>query len=599
MIMPIGSRTLVSFGAVSDDAFDGVHGASFCQVNDKLFLITPKRIYDIAHGSGDTITQKLATVAGEWHTGSWARWRGEVIAGKEKAPAAALGGDSSTRYAEADPSLYTISSDTWAEMVGTAAEDYVSHIISARGQIWWTQNRGRFAAPELRWSDDTEADFQDIAAPSVYGPFRIEQGGYSTWLHLAGPHILVFKRDGSIIGVDQNQIWIPYTAQRQDIEDDRFGSGVAQFLSLLAVPDLSGALLFNPNNLITQSLEASRVQAYPAIANNNFIGLTRAFTARNPELFAFGQTPNGVAMYIGVKFDDGFFYAADYGVYATTTAGSPADNALKLRGATSQTLRGTTAATLRTPPTPDTFTEEPMCATVLRVGDTARVYVAHRVTTTDKVKLYRIDIAGPGWQSAPESVNVGTLWTSKLYGDGPLAGVTKLPIGLRGGYVSNPNGNAANQLVASIGVDEGLLNVFGWTGSSGTLSMPIPANQQTAGRSFSLAFSTPALGDFRLEGPLYLDFLYAQNATATNDHVTILVTTGEVLDNLMGDALDESGRVGMQRLDALHNQTIDVEFSWGETWSVFVEKVEVQQLQSEVGRSEGSYLTALECRRLS
>lgn len=612
LVLPAGGTDLRH--ATADAVFDGgIHGSGWCQVNDKVFLITPIKLYELKH-TDNTFSVVFTNGAGIFFTGSWARWRGKVIFPREKAPAAPLGGDSTTRYAETPPVIFDIAtagstnpSPAGAFTTTLGAGYYCSHIVSGKGSVWWIQNRGRFAAPRLYWSDDTETDFGSFAAGRLYGPFDIEQGGYCTKLHLAGPHILLFKRDGSIIGVDESKIWTSYSPERGPINDDLFGSSLVQYLSLIVLnSDVEGALVFNPANLGLDSIEPSRVQKYVASSDDNFIQKTSTFAVRGTELFAFGKTPNGVAMYTGINFQaEGFFYASDYGVYATDeVVAAPGTSAFTLRSASGGSkLRSTTAGgqrTLRKIVATTVFNESPVSATIYRhMGgvDHHHLFVAHRVEANDKLKIYQIDLAPPGWQAGPPSLAPGFLYTSRIFTPG---GVTALPLRLRGFSTTGPGMFCG----FSLGVEEGSPEVLGALSTTGMFVLEVQKSGTSlmgvAGRYFQVVVGVPPDADFRLETPLYLDVLTVKGTEFDADHVTLTVTVGDNLDNLGNTTLAESPHNIVERLLALQDSQVAVEMPWETVWQVWVEDVAAQQIKPEDGvqQSPGQYAVSLQCRRL-
>lgn len=596
-VLPAGTTTL----EYSHDTarFDGLHGANFCQINSKLFIVQPEEILELTHGdpsdSAPTVRVKegadswVTLTAGVKFTGSWARWRGKVIFGTERAAAGGeiLGGDSSARYALSKPIIYDIATNVFSELAVDAWE-YASFLVSSGGTLWWIQNRGMFAAPQLYWTDDTETDFGAITEANTYGPFRVEQGGYCTWLHMVGPHILIFKRDGAIIGVDQSKIWTNYTPERGFLEDDLFGHGVIQYMANLAVLDKSGALMFSPTNLELQSMEPSTVQSYPSIADDNFMGNITTMTVRNPHLYAFGTSPNGTVLYVGAEYaNEGFFFASDHGVYAAPTT-PPTGTSFKVR---SSKVRGTANHRLRAPVAGTTYSETPRACTVYHHGGThSHLYVAHQGDSDSKLKVYKIDITDPGWRYGPPVVAAGELYTSRLAGTDQMAGSTKIPLQVRG-WAAVEGGT----LSVSLGVDEGSPTLVGTLTSTGAFGFKVPELlRSTAGRTLTVKLSTPADADFRLECPLFVDFLYTPEH---DDAITVSVVVGEIPDNMMGMPFG-AGRLPMEDLLDLHNSATDLEFAWGAVWPVWIEQVSVKQLEPEQGRGQGTYLVQLQCRRL-
>ena len=609
LLLPAGAVNLRHDGSTAD--FDGLHTANFCQVNNKVFLITPNRILEMNHGSNTWASVKTPA-ANVRLTGSFVRWRGKVIFGTEKAPVAALGGDGSDRYAESSPVVYDIATNAFSEALTSAY--FTSHLASAKGAVWWIQNRGRFAAPRLFWSDDTETDFGSFAGARIYGPFDLEMGGYCTSLYMAGPHILIFKRDGSIVGVDESKLWTTYTAERGQIGDDLFGHGVQQFLDALVFQGDQGALAFNPANLGLDSIEPSIIQPYMGRADKHVMGRVTAFTVRNQELYAFGRCNAGTVMYQGGRYgQDGFRYSSDYGMYATPTVASSASaGVFRLRQAAGgSALRSAAGSfTLRKPAAGETFDEIPRAATIYRhTGpEHHHIFVAHQVEATSKLRIYQIDLPDPAWQFGPAELAQGELWTSRITGQ--VKGVSQLPLQIRGyaafstdsalsGTSDEPA--APSPFSASIAVEEGQFALAGSVDHSGMFVLPMPEGVKgVPGRFFRGYLQTPDNAEFRLEMPLYLDVMYARDSVGTADHVTIAVTVGDQLDNIGGAVLRESPRNAVERLLALENSRISLEFHWGSVWSIFVEKVEAQQADAEHSEQvdPGQYIVTLECRRL-
>lgn len=591
--------------------FDGLHGAAFCQINSRVFLVTPNRIYEMDHG-GNAWNSVYTPAANNRLTGSSTRWRGQIVFGIEKAPAAALGGDGSDRYAESSPAVYTIATNAFSNALGVP-QYAASHIVSAKGSIWWIQNRGMFAAPRLYWSDDSETNFGSFAADRIYGPFDIEMGGYCTWLHMAGPHILIFKRDGAIIGVDESKLWTTYTAERGPIGDDLFGHGTQQYLNVLIVRSEQGGLAFNPSNLGLDSVEPSQVQPYMAKADDTLMGTASAFTVRNSELFAFGRSPSGIVMYVGGKYGDaGFRYSSDYGIYAVPSLAPQASaGVFRLRkaggGSALRSLSG--SYVLRQMAAGTVFDEIPMAATVYRHTDPEHyhIFVAHKVDVNNKCRVYQIDLADPAWRAGPATVVAGNLYSSRLLGVGK--GVSQLPLQIRA-YVSfsaTPEGAvtetpASVPFKISLAVEENQFSFVGSADRSGMFVMPMPPGLSgIPGRFFRMYLDTPANANFRVELPLFLDVLFSHESVGSADHVTLNVTVGDIADNLGNTVLRDSPRNAIERLIALESTKADLEFHWGSTWSVFIEKVEARQASAEHGEQvdPGQYVVTLELRRLS
>jgi hypothetical protein len=609
LLLPAGDTAKRLDGSTAD--FDDLHGAAFCQVNSRVFLITPNRIYEMDHG-GNAWNSVHTPPAGDRLTGSWARWRGQIIFGVEKAPAAALGGDGSDRYAESSPVVYNIATNAF--FGGLAVPQYAaSHVVSAKGSIWWIQNRGLFAAPRLYWSDDSETNFGSFGAGRLYGPFDIEMGGYCTWLYMAGPHILIFKRNGSIVGVDESKLWTSYTTERGPVGDDLFGHGTTQYLNTLVFKSEQGALAFNPGNLGLDSIEPSRVQPYMALADLSLMGLTTAFTTRSSELFAFGRSPNGCVMYVGSRYGEvGFRFASDYGIYAVPSAAAQLSTGVfRLRKAAGGSqLRPTTGGTrtLRQLAAGEVFDETPIAATVYRhTGpEHYHIFVAHKVDTTNKCRVYQIDLADPAWRTGPATVVAGNLYSSRLLGVGK--GVSQLPLQIRGyaSFSAAPEGAITEPAAAApfrvdLAVEENQFSTIGTAVNSGMYVLPMPPGVSgQPGRFFRLRLDTPANLNFRLELPIYLDVLFAHESVGTADHVTLIVTVGDIADNLGNTVLRDSPHNAVEHLVALENTGIPLEFHWGSTWQVFVEKVEA--IQASMEHSEqvepGQYIVTLECRRL-
>jgi len=488
--------------------------------------------------------------------------------------------------------------------------------VSNRNTLWWVQNHGKYGAPELYWTDDASTDFGSITEANTFGPFTIPMGGYCTALHMAGPNILVFKRDGTIVGVDEQKIWTPYTPERGFLEDDLFGHGVQQYLDWVVVPDSSGSLLFQPSQLSITSIEPSFIQGYPAYTNDYFMGRATVFAVRDTSLYAFGNTKdNSITMYEGKKFVDGSFsYASDYGIFASPAVvagvGGEAFTVQDSTEAEGSTLRPSDPADaqqIRTPVASTVTDEEPVAAHVSRHthGGTEHyhMYVATRRTTDDYVKIYTIQIPTPGYKSGPNTLDtVSRLITSKLWGSGSDSGLTKIPLQVRG-YLDTTAivGSGTPSVIFTLGLDEASPQTVGITQSTGIFSLPMPAPLNTsAGRALTLDMWMATGAGWRLELPLFVDYLISPDSGVGDDFVTLTLTLGEV-GNLKSIKHQEMTNEDVDTMLALKHTSVSLEFHWGATWTCWVESVDIVEATPNRGGPDldGVYVVRLTLRRLA
>ncbi len=621
LALPAGGLTTIYTGVA--DVFDSIHGSSFFEVDGVLKLITPKAVFDIDTAHAVTVEGGDSVLTGsESYTGSWARWRGKIILAVEANATGGdvVGGDTSTRSeggdatSEGAPIIYDVSADSYTQLVTPGTWEYPTRIVTNRNSLWWVSNHGRYGAPELYWTDDAATDFGSISEANTFGPFTIPMGGYCTGLHLAGPHILVFKRDGTIIGVDEQKIWTPYSPERGFLEDDTFGHGAQQYLSVVVVPDKSGALLFDPNTLQILSADPSFVQQYPAYTNESFMGIANVFSVRGAELYTCGITKDGsVVLYVGTRFEDGSFaYASDYGVFAAPgivagVTGEPftvqdvvdAEGSEFRPAATPQTFRAPTASTVAD--------EEPVASHVSRHthGGTLHyhLYLANRRVADSFVKIYAVDIPTPGYTTGPTTLATKTRFTtSKMWGASGDSGQTKIPLQLRG-YLDTTaiSGSGAPSINFSLGLDEAGLQVVGTANASGIFALPMPAPlNEAAGRAITVdALATNGAG-WRLELPIFVDYLIAPESGIGKDYVNISLTIGET-SNLLSINQQEMSNEIIDRLLKLKNTAVNLEFHWGSLWKVWVEQVSLLQAKPNTGgpNLDGIYVVRLSLRRLS
>lgn len=450
-----------------------------------------------------------------------------------------------------------------------------SWAVSTKNSIFWIRNRGAGVPSEMRWSDKTDDDFDDIDdTPStgfVYGPFFLEiPRGQVTGMGTAGPFAVFCSRGGNIWGFDNTEVFIPLTPDSQAaFFDDMYGGPMAFVGTWLLIPYNDGLRRFDPRT-ITQA------DITPAAHQGSSPDYSPVATSRRVE--AACQSPTGAVVFTrfgGVDpallhlemYEDGMFYHIGYqGLDVSRVAG----------GILTRVYDAAAAE----------FTSR------------LRLYFIALADNGTDLKVYRQDVPTLGWQPGPENMAAISGLRTLQYTARP-ADVMGQPSGLRGWASASEE----NYITLFLEVDGGEPQEIGRITKTGTFALPV-SSDTLPGRKFALATNltignTSGVTPY-IAMPLSLDYLYVpQSAEGKPDFVTITIeATSDQIDKSMGRRFSH-GRTETEYLVGLQGQIVEVYFGdRDEPWKVVVEEAISESLTEEGGTRQGSHTVKMACRRL-
>lgn len=540
--------------------------SNFFVAGGKTFFILPRSIQEY-DGDSAPIGRVAAPIdfpaAGDQTAyTNWCRWRGKIIIGIESKPSSVAFGDSSQRYGY-KYCEYDIGTDTFTNKVA-GGDVAASFIAAGPNAIFRIVNYGLRKPPELWIGDDPNVDFGSI---SWIGPIYVHKGGYCTNLYAYGPHILIMKREGVMLGVDTGNVFSPLIDFDYNIEDDLFGTSIKPWLGWLLLVYKDGLLRFDPNSLTRAEVSPADVQFLIGAEDTvDQPGTVYACAVQGREVYAASSPSPGQDITImtrGVAYEDGFFWSTYH--LKDLTAGP----------------RG--------------------CHIYKTTGGQSRFVTIGRQSTTDDAKLNAINIYGPGNSVLPAAYDSGGIYTSsRLTAEGSAHGLSVRPLQVRF-WRSLPSATYTANLII-----EGVATVALGTVSAGTggVRLDVPDNANVLiGRNFQfqlVSTNAPSSGSVeRVEFPISIDYEFCPN---TDDaiSITVLAASGQV--NRMGGAhsMEDAGRIQLDNLLALSNTRQEITFPEdGRSWQVLVEEVtsEFAWPAEESSGSPGWYVK-LFCRRL-
>jgi hypothetical protein len=147
-------------------------------------------------------------------TGSCAKWDNKWWLGVES-PARNVG----------HMKIMAVSTGAW-----TTSSVLAAHVCAARGKFYWAGNAVGTGPTSLYWSD--VADLSTFA-----GPYSLDTGGFTTWLHALGPWLLVMKQDGCVYAMDDEGVFSPIVKSTPIARSDvGFGHGAVEYRGQLLIP---------------------------------------------------------------------------------------------------------------------------------------------------------------------------------------------------------------------------------------------------------------------------------------------------------------------------------------------------------------------------
>ncbi len=574
-IIPRGKESAVTIRSTAFSVTSAVYPtravASFFE-NDKVFLIFPREIISVT-SAGAIAQVAVAPIdfpAGGNQTAytSVARWRGTYIIGIEAIPSSPSFSDSSQRYGY-KYCEYDIGGDTFTNKVA-GGDVAVSHVAAGPNVVFRIVNFGLRRPPELYLGDDPTVDFDSV---SWVGPIEVHQGGYCTGVYTYGPHILMAKREGVLIGMDVGQVFSPIVTSPQGFDDDTFGFGIKQYLNWLVIPNKRSLMRLDPNTLQQTDISPSAVQNYVGTEfTNTVMGRVHAVAVRHTnELYAMGQPAvvvGGVDTALvtkGVTFKDGFHYT-----YCTAES------------STGQHPRGGLIAEY--------------------ANGTIRLVMGLRGEESAVGGVQSHDLYGPPLAPRPVAYGLGKLRTARISAGGAAAGLSVLPSQLRF-WRGFPDAVATSAWDIALSVDDGAFtNIFSGTiNGDGNTVIEIPSTlSPRIGRSFRIELESTALAndkDYRIDFPLALDYEFVPD---TVDAITLIVSaSSEQPYNIVGERTRDAGRVVLDRLIALEGTVVTMEFQDATQWTVLIRQVTSEMVKvAEPRTNSPTWLVTLDCRRL-
>lgn len=566
--------------------------ASFIE-SGKLFLIFPRKIVQVASDLAIT-TVLTAPVdypnAGD-HTAytSACRWRGKWIIGLESRPATAAFGDSSQRYGY-KYAEYDIATGAWANK--TAGGDVaVSHVASTSNTIFRMVNYGLHKPPELFIGDDPTVDFGSIAWLEA---IQLHMGGYCTALNVYGQHLFVFKRDGTILAVDQAEMFTPVVIPPTQFASDYFGFNAAPYLQHILIPAGSRIIRFDPRTLSQADWTPAAVQgAFPADATIPFpAGPIYAVATRlSNEVWCVTRGAGGDTTLVsrGVA-EERFAWTNNIMPYSSSTAPCAAG------GAIYETANGPALVI----PTREAASAGPLLAfqsdafqnDAFQVGQGASV-----AGTRGGVAVHWL--WGVGFATAPavvtSALNSGRWRSSRVSPGGAAAGLSACPIQVRF-WRDWPSGTLA---AVQFAVDDGVAQAITVALGTGPVALLIPSSlQPRIGRSFQVRVWMAQHSLARTDFPVAIDYEFVPSRT---DAISIrLLAAAEQYHHLGGMWARSSAEMVRDTLLALEGSIVSVGFPSGVSWTVLVRDVLAELAEQAVDQmAMPSWQVTLDCRRMA
>jgi len=528
---------------------------------DKVFIIWPKSIDSLtsAHVVAAVDTALGAVNGKDLNYGSTARWRDEAVIGIERHEIGV--GDDSQRHGHG---FRTINLNTEVAS-STQITQRVSHVATTPNIVFYVENHGRWLPPDLFIGDDPTVSF---GSQSWVGPIKLEMGGYCTGLFAYGPHLLIFKREGLVLGLDSGEVFTNMMVQKPGYEDDNFGFNSASYLHYILIPSRGGLIRLDPNSLEQARISPQTVQYgfFGADAPIGYPGRIWGVTTRQgPEFWAYGE--NSVASAEGnlaraATARDGFFYR---------------DTSIR----TPSSFRGGIVAQFAN------GRDEFVGANVFGALPTSGEIVVKGLYTEGLTSL-------PGTYASPNA----QMRSSRVSADGMAAGRSILPTQVRLRRKINGAGFSAE-----LAVDEGAATVLSsnMTGT-GPLRLNVPSTlSPRIGRTLQLTLkhTNAVVGSVhRIDWPIAIDYEFVPTQNA-RDAISIKVWAGaaQLHDGTMWSR--GSGVSLRDELLALKGSTTTIEFPDAVQWTVLVRDVAAIMVRAEDPHTNSpSWLVTLDCARI-
>src|SRR5574341_532544 len=536
----------------------------------RTFIVLPRSIYEYDGTTTPVLRLSAPSSFPATETIQYtnvARWRGKFIIGMENliVPAPGSEDDATARYGY-KYAEYDIKTNVFANK--TAGGDVaVSYVAATANAVFRIVNFGRYRTPELYIGDVPTVNFGSVA---WIGPIYVHKGGNATNLYAYGPHLLIFKREGVMLGMDTGEVFNPLLEVR-DSTDDLFGGSVEPFGGHLLITTGTDLFLFDPQTLEYRNVSPPDVQAYiSADASLTRPAIVRSVKVRGNEVFAVCTstlTSNASVVARGVMHEDGLHWTQYHSI---ATDGEP---------------RG--------------------CGFYETSGGDARFLAIVRDTTLDvgHAHVHSLKLYGAGLSTFPEAyVGSGSYKSARVAADGVANGLSCRPLQVRFWRGTVGGGGHAVSLIIEDGSPISLGTVAPGTGGV-RLDIPDSAGSVRIGRYFQVQIdetgAVPTADAVqRIDFPLCIDYEFAPNV---KDALTIVIhASSEQINRMGGEWITRSGRKILDDLSTLHNTRVVVEFPEdGVQWPVWVEEVETK-MESPTGVRTGSpeWYVILHCRRL-
>lgn len=542
-------------------------GSLYVPESGKFFVIFPRKIVEYNLSTGATTDRLSAPAIGAdffCYTGTVARWRDMYVFGIESTGVAiAIPGDDSQRQGEHWAS-YTHFSDTFANQTGDAID--MSHVVTTSNKVVRIDNVGRNYPPAIHIADDPTTNFGSL---SWVGPIHIPGGGYCTGMYLLGPHVVLAKSNGSLMGMDTGEVFTPLMhTRRAGVSDDFFGANAPYFLHFLILPGSQTLTRLDPNTLEQAPFNPAAIQGLGVDDDTDApVHPYCAATRDTEEIWVFGNDGSDE----NTKLTKGRLYSDGKFSYTNSMAIASQRKARHL-------------ALVINPPS--------------LIGD-AIVMVSQGVSDPTKGHIQVLMEYSYGYHEIPAGYAVPANYkSSRLSADGAAAGLSVRPLQIR--FWREMVG-ATTSWAASISVEDGAFQSLGTIGEGvGTTVLTVPDLPVDIGRYFQIQLvgnTLPAGQKQVIEFPIAIDYAYVPN---TKDMISIKVTaTSEQIHNLGGEWTRKSGRSIADELIDLRGTVVPIKFTDDTEWSVIIEEVGADMIAQEEPRTNSpTWLVTLDCRRL-
>lgn len=552
-------------------------GSLFVPDTGKFFIIFPRKIIEFDPNSYGAVTRLTAPVSGGdffAYTGAVARWRNQYVFGIESTGVAiAPPGDDSQRQGEFWAS-YTTYTDVFANQTADAID--MSHVVTTANKAVRIDNIGRNFPPALYVADDPTSDFGSL---TWIGPIHIPGGGYCTGMYLLGPHVVLAKSTGQLMGMDTGEVFSPLVNTEHSRYDDFFGANARHWLNYFIIPSSVNILRLDPSTLQLVPFDPPSVQGHNMISAMD--SPARQFcvaTRGTEELYVFGNDSSTTAattlfLVKGRLYPDGkFAYTSQRQL--TTTFPSHARHITVVRGHPSVNGRDVIV----------------MVSQDVSSPANAHIHVVYEYPYSLNYSVMSAYATNPMYVS------------SRVSADGVAAGLTIKPLQVRLWRDTDemPAGGT-NRWTVMISIEDGTFVSIGTIApGTGQVTFPIPSTTPDLGRYFQIKIVGSVLDGTvhqHIAFPIAIDYAFVPN---TKDAIVIKVeATSEQINKLGGEWTRDSGRSITDRLIDLRGLVKTVEFTDGSQWSVLIEDVGAAMVANEEPRTNSpTWLVTLDCRRL-